>query len=1585
MMASESKPKATTSLGDLQLGPSYSKDPAQTDFTCCIICQSDSGKQHNVTKQSIVTLKTATNARQDEVWERLSADLESETFIEDNKPKWHPKCRNIYLLKSSYERAEKKRTDGSRNQSMITEDRITPRESSQTRRSMFPKFDSKTQCVICCKTYHDHKKPTSLVTTNDRQNSLHRKAKELDDQALLTRIQGFGDQAIDMVAYDVCYHRVCMNRYMSQRSLNRRSLDTSDMNHETFSAFVKKINDPIFKHSAVFLLTTLRDMYRSMLQDNGIPNWESYRSSSLKNRLQMYFQDRIVFFPQAKGSDVICSSSLPIGDVLMKLKQLQDESIKQDDQNIVLNAARILRDSAKSLKSTLTQTLDDLLNVSSDAAKQLVPETLYMFTRQLLVDKKLHVSDSELSVDNADNKALLLAQQLLYSMCNIRTPLSIGLAFDIYNETRSKTQMTKMNRLQQSISYDSFHRILTSVYNNVIAIKEEKGIYVPPNMRHGVFTHFAMDNIDWNEKTADGSTYHATSAVMIQPPTIDNAQDDTDQQAITGHRNVEQPVSRKRTIDEIETDPIQPCRLTPGDRKKSRCLSEIADMESLMTTGPKVGNQLLFLWGLGRMTPTQILDLELDDSLPGFSAFCAQVNKAHQANEIGYLPLIPSSPTDPGVVKTSMTNLAKMAETIGMTHTIITCDQAVFEIAFAIRKQYPEEFPNVILMLGGFHLAHNYLKAITKIMRGSGAEDILVAAEVLLPGTANKSFGPNSDYYQSLHALTILYEVMLSLYWESFENWSIKQNKDTSCIASLSNVIQKLSNIDFDDDLSEILDKTRPHLDDSKKLGMEFREAMHDHPTHNLWSTFLDMMEILLSFVCSQREGNWIDYLDQAGNMLPYLVAAGHHKYGVYLSLHLKEMRNLQEAAPDVLANFLRGEFTVRRTRGRHNGVSPDMILEQTYNAEVKQKQRLCGITLTPKAQTKWLYTKPITAAIAGKLKRMLKLDPIPEITSPHHEAGASQVKKDLLAVQRGLQVVATKMVNPFQDPATHELICISTGVRASQETQKDLCHVKEIGEKALKTCLDKGGDKLSVKLHTFDTTPSKKSTEKVHRKVGPEINLLQRVSQVIAAGGEVHLHELVGEHECTRIPPSLFDSEGCLRQGNKSTLLKVLLEDSKVKNMNHLPVQNTNTAVVIDAMYAIHRWSFRPGETFKDVAIRYQQNILQNIPPETSSIHFCCDRYDHVPSLKAMERKRRGNQNLRKLYDIQSHFPTPAFRDFVSVEENKAALMCFLSQTWSGPRSNSPVPLYLSGGFTDETTTMMVDDHGATEIPALSSTHEEADTRMILHILYSAEILNASRIVVHTNDTDVVILCIYYCAKTPSVKELWVRTDSDSYVPVHQIAACLGKNKCLTLPYFHAFSGKDDTSFIYGLGKKKLWKSLAFINAEPLQLFAEDPDSQNVTEDLIASCRALVIKASSGNENDTLADLRMRKFLVGKSGLLLNLPPTDDSLEQHVKRAALATIISKSAHIPKPGSIDVTSYGWLLHGNNMIKPVYMTKNAFPANLETCVKCMCKRRCAGNCACSKNNVPCYGGCYCQGKSPTCSRAVYLDPEESDSE
>ena len=66
----------------------------------------------------------------------------------------------------------------------------------------------------------------------------------------------------------------------------------------------------------------------------------------------------------------------------------------------------------------------------------------------------------------------------------------------------------------------------------------------------------------------------------------------------------------------------------------------------------------------------------------------------------------------------------------------------------------------MVLLLGGFHQAHNYMKAIMKIMNDSGAVQLIVTAGLCSEETARKIFGEKGNYYQILHALRILSEAM---------------------------------------------------------------------------------------------------------------------------------------------------------------------------------------------------------------------------------------------------------------------------------------------------------------------------------------------------------------------------------------------------------------------------------------------------------------------------------------------------------------------------------------------------------------------------------------------------------------------------------------------------------------------------------------------------------------------------------------------------------------------------------------------------------------------------------------------------------
>jgi len=130
---------------------------------------------------------------------------------------------------------------------------------------------------------------------------------------------------------------------------------------------------------------------------------------------------------------------------------------------------------------------------------------------------------------------------------------------------------------------------------------------------------------------------------------------------------------------------------------------------------------------------------------------------------------------------------------------------------------------------------------------------------------------------------------------------------------------------------------------------------------------------------------------------------------------------------------MLNGAFVGRRADENHNAVSPDMLLEQTYNADAKEESGLDARTLNTAACTKWVYTKPVTAAVSAQLKSMLHLHG----DNPHHESGQTRVVRDVDTV---LKVLAGMLTYPFTATATF-LVNISTGqhplsVRQSKEDE---------------------------------------------------------------------------------------------------------------------------------------------------------------------------------------------------------------------------------------------------------------------------------------------------------------------------------------------------------------------------------------------------------------------------------------------------------------------------------------------------------------------------------------------------------------------
>ena len=128
---------------------------------------------------------------------------------------------------------------------------------------------------------------------------------------------------------------------------------------------------------------------------------------------------------------------------------------------------------------------------------------------------------------------------------------------------------------------------------------------------------------------------------------------------------------------------------------------------------------------LSRMCSDRLLEPEIcsNDIVPSCSALNVRLSDEPKHHTlIGYCPILPSTPTDPSTVFTSMKNPQMMMSALQQEHLVLTADLAIYCIAKDVQLSKSEEFEKMVVRLGGFPIALNFFGVIGKAFVGSGLE-----------------------------------------------------------------------------------------------------------------------------------------------------------------------------------------------------------------------------------------------------------------------------------------------------------------------------------------------------------------------------------------------------------------------------------------------------------------------------------------------------------------------------------------------------------------------------------------------------------------------------------------------------------------------------------------------------------------------------------------------------------------------------------------------------------------------------------------------------------------------------------------------
>ena len=118
----------------------------------------------------------------------------------------------------------------------------------------------------------------------------------------------------------------------------------------------------------------------------------------------------------------------------------------------------------------------------------------------------------------------------------------------------------------------------------------------------------------------------------------------------------------------------------------------------------------------------------------------------------------------------------------------------------------------------------------------------------------------------------------------------------------------------------------------------------------------------VLIYIRAIREADFELYVDALTQIVPWFFALDQIHYTRWIPLHLRDMVTLKDVHPTVFAEFMKGNFVVKKTERRFSVIAIDQAHEQN-NASVIDDGGAVGLTENPAALRRWMVSGPEMAS----------------------------------------------------------------------------------------------------------------------------------------------------------------------------------------------------------------------------------------------------------------------------------------------------------------------------------------------------------------------------------------------------------------------------------------------------------------------------------------------------------------------------------------------------------------------------------------------------------------------------------------------
>ena len=310
-------------------------------------------------------------------------------------------------------------------------------------------------------------------------------------------------------------------------------------------------------------------------------------------------------------------------------------------------------------------------------------------------------------------------------------PLPLYIGFNIHSLTRSKTLITRLYQLGLSVSYDRILEIEDWLATSVSERFEEDSCICPPNLRKGLFSVAALDNIDHNpSSTTASSSFHGTSISIFQFPTQDSPGDCRPPLTVppTGNQKHHLPESYGN---------VPPVSLT-ATTVSVPITNQLSSFEGNL--GPAMAQENSWLeHGQQKLQGT----LTSTDKI-AWAAYHSTIRQDSQqhspATVRALLPLFYEKAATPAMVKHGMDVIQDAITLVNPGQIpVIAFDQPLFTIAKTVQWKWPDTHGEAkfVIMLGGLHLEMALWNTLGDLLDGTGWTTALAEADIASSGVAD--------------------------------------------------------------------------------------------------------------------------------------------------------------------------------------------------------------------------------------------------------------------------------------------------------------------------------------------------------------------------------------------------------------------------------------------------------------------------------------------------------------------------------------------------------------------------------------------------------------------------------------------------------------------------------------------------------------------------------------------------------------------------------------------------------------------------------------------------------------------------------